>query len=168
MFILVLFLKFSLGGSHHVHCPFLAGESKGGNLLLFCLYCLCFQLWPFCADSPPWEVYLSPDSRSVFLYLTSATPATFSAQLCVLEGRTCTPVGEIHSVTTVSANLYSRGQIMHKRILHPVFFLKLYVFLHLLSSGSQMEKTADRKMKVPVYVLAQKTCVQVDTRADKG
>lgn len=111
--------KFSLGGSHQVDCPFQGGESKGGHLLLFCLYCLCFPFQPFClfcADTSSWEVYLGPGGQSVFLYLTSSTPATFSAQMCVLEERRCTPVGEIHSVTVVSARLYSRGQIMYKGI----------------------------------------------------
>lgn len=104
--------KFSLQGSPYVNCPFQAGESKGGNLL-FCLSCVfsISAFLPVCADTPSWEVYLGPVGQSVFLYLSSSTPATFSAQLCVLEDRTCTPVGEIHSVAMVSARLYSRGLI---------------------------------------------------------
>lgn len=87
--------------------------------MLFCLYSMWFQLQPFCpsrAVTSSWEVYLGQGSQSVFLYLTSSTPATFSAQLCVLEERTCTPIGEIHSVTMVSARLSSTGQIMYVRI----------------------------------------------------
>lgn len=89
--------------------------------MLFCLCCLRFQLWsfcPFCADFSSWEVYLVPGGQSVFLYLTSAAPATFSAQLCVLEERGCTPVGEIHSVAMVRARLCSRGQIAYIVIIH--------------------------------------------------
>ncbi|XP_068454380.1 interleukin-17 receptor E [Clinocottus analis] len=67
-------LQFSLQGSDHISCPFYAGMSS-------------------------WEVNIRPGSKSVHLYLTSSFPATFSAQLCVLSERGCSPVGRVHSVT---------------------------------------------------------------------
>lgn len=33
--------KFALGGSHHVNCPFGAGESKGGQLFYYCARTVC-------------------------------------------------------------------------------------------------------------------------------
>lgn len=47
----------------------------------------------------------------------------------------------------------------------PLFSPKPSVHVHLSSSGLQDEKTSDRKMKVPVSALAQKPCVQVNTRS---
>ncbi|XP_074500007.1 uncharacterized protein LOC141772659 [Sebastes fasciatus] len=67
-------VQFSLQGSHHIHCPFQA-------------------------DMSSWEVYIEPGRQSVSLYLTSFVPAKFSAQLCVLNKRGCTPMGQVHSVT---------------------------------------------------------------------
>ncbi|XP_028438745.1 uncharacterized protein LOC114558745 [Perca flavescens] len=68
-------VQFSLQGSHHISCPFQA-------------------------DMSSWEVYIRPGRMSVFLYLTSFVPAAkFSAQLCVLNKRGCTPMGQVHSVT---------------------------------------------------------------------
>ncbi|XP_073325483.1 interleukin-17 receptor E [Pagrus major] len=66
-------VQFSLQGSHNISCPFLA-------------------------DMSSWEVYMAPGRQSVFLYLTSSVPATFSAQLCVPNERGCTPMGQVHSV----------------------------------------------------------------------
>lgn len=45
-----------------------------------------------------WEVYIELGQWSVFVYLTSSVPATFSAQLCVLNDRGCTPTAQVHSV----------------------------------------------------------------------
>lgn len=123
MFILVLFLSFLFKAAITSAAPSRL-VSQRIECVVICLCCVCFQ-WqpfcPFCADTSSWEVYLGSRGQSVFLYLTSSTPATFSAQLCVLEERTCTPVGAIHSVTLVSARLYSRGQIS-------------YIYIHLMSS----------------------------------
>lgn len=90
---------------------------------------------PFCADAPSWEVDLSPGGQSVFLYLTSATPATFSAQLCVLEERACTPVGEIHSVSVVSASYralrYRANVIIHADLCCSVLAFLIFIWLRL-------------------------------------
>ncbi|XP_067448739.1 uncharacterized protein [Thunnus thynnus] len=66
-------VQFSLKGSHHIECPFEA-------------------------DMSSWEVYIKLGQWSVFVYLTSSVPATFSAQLCVLNDRGCTPTAQVHSV----------------------------------------------------------------------
>ncbi|XP_044207400.1 uncharacterized protein LOC122982278 [Thunnus albacares] len=66
-------VQFSLKGSHHIECPFEA-------------------------DMSSWEVYIELGQWSVFVYLTSSVPATFSAQLCVLNDRGCTPTAQVHSV----------------------------------------------------------------------
>uniref|UniRef100_A0A8C3AEW5 Interleukin 17 receptor E n=1 Tax=Cyclopterus lumpus TaxID=8103 RepID=A0A8C3AEW5_CYCLU len=68
-------LQFSLRGGDHISCP-------------------------FDADMSSWDVAIGPGRKSVYLYLTSPVPATFSAQLCVLDARGCSPVGPVHSVTT--------------------------------------------------------------------
>lgn len=57
-------------------------------------------------DMSSWEVYMAPGRQSVFLYLTSSVPATFSAQLCVPDGTGCTPMGQVHSLTVVSMCLF--------------------------------------------------------------
>lgn len=49
-----------------------------------------------------WEVHVGPGRKSMFLYLTSSVRAKFSAQLCLLNERECTPVGQVHSVTMVN------------------------------------------------------------------
>ncbi|XP_070696289.1 uncharacterized protein [Pempheris klunzingeri] len=67
-------VKFSIQGSHNISCPFQA-------------------------DMSSWEVHIGLGRQSVFLYLTSFVAATFSAQLCVLNERGCTPIGQVHSVT---------------------------------------------------------------------
>nr|APM87157.1 interleukin 17 receptor E [Larimichthys crocea] len=74
-------VQFSLQGSRHIYCPFKA-------------------------DMSSWEVSLRPGIQSVFLYFTSIVSIEarykfykFSAQLCVLDKRGCTPTGEVHSIT---------------------------------------------------------------------
>ncbi|XP_044067908.1 uncharacterized protein LOC122883385 [Siniperca chuatsi] len=84
-------VQFSLQGSHHISCPFQA-------------------------DMSSWEVYIGPGRKSVFLYLTSSVPAKFSAQLCVLNERGCTPMGQVHSVTM-------DGNTTQSRINVPLHFL---------------------------------------------
>ncbi|XP_031172617.1 uncharacterized protein LOC116062164 [Sander lucioperca] len=84
-------VQFSLQGSHHISCPFQA-------------------------DMSSWEVYIRPGRLSVFLYLTSFVPAKFSAQLCVLNKRGCTPMGQVHSVTM-------EGTTTETRINVPLHFL---------------------------------------------
>ncbi|XP_032376889.1 uncharacterized protein LOC116692581 [Etheostoma spectabile] len=84
-------VQFSLHGSHHISCP-------------------------FHADMSSWEVYIRPGRLSVFLYLTSSVPAKFSAQLCVLNKRGCTPMGLVHSVTM-------HGDTTDTRITVPLHFL---------------------------------------------
>ncbi|XP_053174221.1 interleukin-17 receptor E [Scomber japonicus] len=66
-------VELSLQGSHHLYCPFKADESS-------------------------WEVYIELDKQSVSAYLTSSVPATFSAQLCLLNERGCTPTAQVYSV----------------------------------------------------------------------
>ncbi|CAN9515406.1 unnamed protein product [Ophioblennius macclurei] len=53
----------------------------------------------FKSDKPTWEVTIGPGRRSILVYLTSFVPAKFSAQLCVLSDRECTPTGPTQSVT---------------------------------------------------------------------
>nr|XP_046253351.1 uncharacterized protein LOC124063592 [Scatophagus argus] len=67
-------VQFSLQGSFNISCP-------------------------FDADMSSWEVYIRTGSKTVSVYLTSTDPAKFSAQLCVLSEKGCTPTGEIHTVT---------------------------------------------------------------------
>ncbi|XP_010794220.1 interleukin-17 receptor E [Notothenia coriiceps] len=67
-------LQLSLQGSQEIYCRFEAGMSS-------------------------WEVHMGPGRQSVVLFITSLAPASFSAQLCVLNERECTPMGQVHSVT---------------------------------------------------------------------
>ncbi|KAM7404937.1 hypothetical protein PAMP_012240 [Pampus punctatissimus] len=66
-------VQFSLQGTHNISCPFKA-------------------------DMSSWEVYIGPGKQSVYVYITSSAPATFSAQLCVLNERGCTPTAQVHTV----------------------------------------------------------------------
>ncbi|CAK6957443.1 uncharacterized protein LOC121896155 isoform X2 [Scomber scombrus] len=66
-------VQLSLQGSHHLYCPFTADRSS-------------------------WEVYIGLDKQSVSVYLTSSVPAIFSAQLCLLNERGCTPTAQVYSV----------------------------------------------------------------------
>ncbi|XP_076023139.1 uncharacterized protein LOC143013404 [Genypterus blacodes] len=66
-------VQFSLQGVHHVSCPFQS-------------------------DMSSWKVDVGPGRQSIFLYLTSSSPAEFSAQFCVLNESVCTPKGRVHSV----------------------------------------------------------------------
>lgn len=67
-------VKLSLQGSHNISCQFQADESS-------------------------WEVDIGLGRQSLFLYLTSLTPAKFSAQLCVLHETGCAATGEVYSLT---------------------------------------------------------------------
>ncbi|XP_068162346.1 uncharacterized protein [Antennarius striatus] len=67
-------VQFSLHGSHHVSCP-------------------------FHGDPSPWEVDVRLGGQNMFLYVTSSVPAKFSAQLCTLKERECTPMGGVWSAT---------------------------------------------------------------------
>ncbi|CAL8325147.1 unnamed protein product [Merluccius merluccius] len=68
-------LQFSLKNNHHVHCPFKSDESK-------------------------WEARVGPGWRSLMVHLTSTTPASFSAQLCVLRHSGCYSIGHTYSGRT--------------------------------------------------------------------
>ncbi|XP_047429530.1 LOW QUALITY PROTEIN: uncharacterized protein LOC124998929 [Mugil cephalus] len=76
-------LQFSLEGSSSIACPFQAGMSS-------------------------WNVYIGPGVQSISVYLTSSAPAKFSAQLCALSERGCSPIGLAHSVT-VEENAIERS-----------------------------------------------------------
>ncbi|XP_063737599.1 uncharacterized protein LOC134863180 isoform X2 [Eleginops maclovinus] len=67
-------LQLSLQGTHEIYCRFEA-------------------------DMSSWEVYMGPGRQSVVLFITSSTPARFAAQLCLLNERECTPMGQVHSET---------------------------------------------------------------------
>uniref|UniRef100_A0A3Q1FW25 Uncharacterized LOC110958467 n=1 Tax=Acanthochromis polyacanthus TaxID=80966 RepID=A0A3Q1FW25_9TELE len=67
-------MRFSLQDSHNITCLFKS-------------------------DMSTWEVNIGPGRQSILVYLTSSSPAKFSAQLCVLTKTGCTPVGPTHSVT---------------------------------------------------------------------
>ncbi|XP_022060717.2 uncharacterized protein LOC110958467 [Acanthochromis polyacanthus] len=67
-------MRFSLQDSHNITCLFKS-------------------------DMSTWEVNIGPGRQSILVYLTSSSPAKFSAQLCVLTKTGCTPVGLTHSVT---------------------------------------------------------------------
>ncbi|TNN48257.1 hypothetical protein EYF80_041527 [Liparis tanakae] len=92
------FLTQSLSGGQHVCGGQTPSDVSAGGEHISC---------PFDADMSSWEVTLGPGRRSVYLYLSSSVPAAFSAQLCVLRGRGCSPVGRVHSATTVSARTYT-------------------------------------------------------------
>ncbi|XP_034551928.1 interleukin-17 receptor C [Notolabrus celidotus] len=51
---------------------------------------------PFQSDKSSWEVYITAGKQSVYVCLTSTVQAEFSAQLCVLNEKGCTPVGPVH------------------------------------------------------------------------
>uniref|UniRef100_A0A3P8TC29 SEFIR domain-containing protein n=1 Tax=Amphiprion percula TaxID=161767 RepID=A0A3P8TC29_AMPPE len=59
----------------------------------------------FTSDMSTWEVDIGPGRQSILVYLTSSSPAKFSAQLCVLTETGCTPVGPSHSVTMVNIHI---------------------------------------------------------------
>ncbi|CAG6021632.1 unnamed protein product, partial [Menidia menidia] len=46
-----------------------------------------------------WETHIGPGRRSISVFVTSSSPAKFSAQLCLLTEGECTPTGPVHSVT---------------------------------------------------------------------
>ncbi|XP_038579516.1 interleukin-17 receptor E [Micropterus salmoides] len=108
---------------HELLCtPVLNSTLEGGPNLIFNIseldthpqMCVQFSLQdshniscPFQADMSSWEVHVGPGRKSMFLYLTSSVRAKFSAQLCLLNERECTPVGQVHSVT-MDSNTISR------------------------------------------------------------
>ncbi|XP_012719078.2 uncharacterized protein LOC105927036 isoform X2 [Fundulus heteroclitus] len=53
----------------------------------------------FQADKSSWETHITPGRQSMSVHITSAVPAKFSAQLCVLTESGCVPRGQIHSGT---------------------------------------------------------------------
>ncbi|XP_062315072.1 interleukin-17 receptor E isoform X2 [Osmerus eperlanus] len=65
-------VQFSFYGSKDVQCPFEAGFSS-------------------------WDVYVGPGWKSLYVYLDTKIPASFSAQLCVLEKSGCISTGPVHS-----------------------------------------------------------------------
>ncbi|XP_015823700.3 interleukin-17 receptor E [Nothobranchius furzeri] len=67
-------VQFSIQGNHNISCRFQD-------------------------EKPPWETSTEAGRRSIVVNLTSTIPAKFSAQLCVLTERRCTPMGPILSVT---------------------------------------------------------------------
>ncbi|XP_062248516.1 uncharacterized protein LOC133957099 [Platichthys flesus] len=67
-------VRFSLQGSHNISCPFQA-------------------------DISSWEVNIGSGKQSVFVYLTSSAPATFSIQFCVMNEMGCSPLGPEHTLT---------------------------------------------------------------------
>ncbi|XP_061113914.1 interleukin-17 receptor C isoform X1 [Conger conger] len=68
-------VQFSLSGSYDVRCPFQRGNAK-------------------------WEAVNLPAAGHFCVHLKSSIPASFSAQLCVLEGEWCVARGAVHSVIT--------------------------------------------------------------------
>ncbi|XP_028309979.1 uncharacterized protein LOC114467692 isoform X2 [Gouania willdenowi] len=48
---------------------------------------------PYKNDTPLWEAYVGPGRQSLLVYITSSVQAKFSAQLCELSERACTPIG---------------------------------------------------------------------------
>ncbi|XP_046896506.1 interleukin-17 receptor E isoform X2 [Hypomesus transpacificus] len=65
-------VQFSFHGSKDVQCPFEAGFSS-------------------------WDVYVGPGWKSLYVYLYTKKPASFSAQHCVLEKGGCISTGPVHS-----------------------------------------------------------------------
>ncbi|XP_013871259.1 interleukin-17 receptor E [Austrofundulus limnaeus] len=65
-------------------------SSLQGSLNITCL---------FGDEKPFWRTSTEAGRQSIVVLLTSTVPANFSAQLCVLTERDCTPRGEIHSLT---------------------------------------------------------------------
>ncbi|KAJ8257504.1 hypothetical protein GJAV_G00186310 [Gymnothorax javanicus] len=68
-------VQFSLNGTSDVRCPFQRGLSE----------------WQAVVLPAPWHFHIR---------LTSSIPASFSAQLCVLQGEWCVAKGTVHSVKT--------------------------------------------------------------------
>ncbi|KAJ8370873.1 hypothetical protein SKAU_G00109010 [Synaphobranchus kaupii] len=68
-------VQFSLNGTYDVRCPFRLGHSK-------------------------WQAVILPAAWHFHVRLTSSVPASFSVQLCVLEGERCVARGAVHSVKT--------------------------------------------------------------------
>ncbi|XP_053281360.1 uncharacterized protein LOC128442805 [Pleuronectes platessa] len=66
-------VRFSLQGSHNISCP-------------------------FPADMSSWEVNIGSGKQSVFVYLSSSAPATFSIQFCVINETGCSPLGPEHTL----------------------------------------------------------------------
>ncbi|KAG7472246.1 hypothetical protein MATL_G00106850 [Megalops atlanticus] len=66
-------VQFALYGSYIVQCPFQSVVSE-------------------------WQAVVLPAVQHLRVFLSSGTPATFSAQLCVLEGETCVVRGDVYSV----------------------------------------------------------------------
>ncbi|XP_034446377.1 LOW QUALITY PROTEIN: uncharacterized protein LOC117764585 [Hippoglossus hippoglossus] len=66
-------VRFTLQGSHNISCPFKA-------------------------DMSSWEVNIGSGKQSVFVYLTSLAPATFSIQFCVINEMGCSPIGAEHTL----------------------------------------------------------------------
>lgn len=52
----------------------------------------------FKADMSTWSVHTELGRQGIFVNVTSLSPAKFSVQLCKLNQRTCTPVGQIYSL----------------------------------------------------------------------
>uniref|UniRef100_A0A3Q2Q6C5 SEFIR domain-containing protein n=1 Tax=Fundulus heteroclitus TaxID=8078 RepID=A0A3Q2Q6C5_FUNHE len=73
-------VQFSIQGSHNISCFFQADKSS-------------------------WETHITPGRQSMSMHITSAVPAKFSAQLCVLTESGCVPRGQIHSGTMVSLHV---------------------------------------------------------------
>ena len=59
-------------------------------------------------DMSSWEVDIGSGKQSVFVYLTSSVPATFSSQFCVLNETGCSPVGPEHTLRVVGI-FWERG-----------------------------------------------------------
>ncbi|KAI1892948.1 hypothetical protein AGOR_G00138760 [Albula goreensis] len=68
-------VQLSLNGTHDVRCPFQSGDSE-------------------------WHAVILPAAWHFHVHLTTSIPASFSAQLCVLEGDLCVARGTVHSVTS--------------------------------------------------------------------
>lgn len=52
-------------------------------------------------DMSTWSVHTELGRQGIFVNVTSLSPAKFSVQLCKLNQRTCTPVGQIYSLNIV-------------------------------------------------------------------
>lgn len=91
-----------------------------------------------------WEVYIGPGRQSVFLYLTSSAPAKFSAQLCVLNERGCTPMGQIHSVTMVSMQMRLRERKWEKKNRWFNVNMSEYVTLLICFTGREYYRDEDK------------------------
>ncbi|XP_035238986.1 interleukin-17 receptor C [Anguilla anguilla] len=68
-------VQFSLNGTYDVRCPFRLGHLE-------------------------WQAVILPAAWHFRVRLTSSIPASFSAQLCILEGERCVAIGAVHSVKT--------------------------------------------------------------------